>query len=49
MSSLKPFVITAAIVVVAVLAAVTLSAFAPVNHESGSWSHAVSSSGLARD
>jgi len=48
-SSLKPFVITAVIVVVAVVAAVTIGAFDPVNHGSGAWSHAMHLSGMPRD
>ena len=49
MSNLKPVVVTTAIVLVAVLAAVVLGAFEPVNDGSGSWGHAVSFSGMLRD
>ena len=46
MSGLKPIVITAVIVMVAVLAAVTLGAFDPVHHGSGVWRHAMHLSGI---
>ena len=49
MSSLKSIVITAVIVVVAVVAAVTIGAFDHVNHGSDAWSHAASFSGMLRD
>lgn len=48
-SNLKPVVVTTAIVLVAVLAAVILSAVEPVNDGSGSWGHAASFSGMLRD
>ena len=49
MSSLKPIVITAVIVIVAVLAAITVGAFDQVHHGSGAWSHALHLSGIAHE
>ncbi len=49
MSSLKPIVITAVIVVVAVLAAVVIGTFDHVHHGSGVWSHAMHLSGILHD
>lgn len=49
MSSLKPAVVTAMIVVAAVVAAVAIGAFDPINHGSGAWSHAMHLSGMPRD
>lgn len=49
MSTLKQIVMSAAIVIVALLAAFAVGAFASTHSEAGAWLHAALSSGLPRE